>query len=133
MSREFKEYENENGARVRAHVVTEETQGHYQAVDGTGQTVGVGQVLVEAGRPGVYDVTDAKGFKDAYKEDKSADTVDVPAENDGTPDEGGSDFDPSEHTAAEVKAYLDSVRGTDEYARVSAAEREGKNRGSALA
>lgn len=39
-------------------------------------------------------------------------------------------FDPSEHTVAEVLAYLGRVRSDDEFQRVLDLEAEGKNRSS---
>lgn len=137
MSREFKNYKNENGGTVSAHVVTEETQGSYQTVDGRGAEVSVGSVLVQAGRPDAYDVVDAKSFRENYKEDNSVthdhDGLGEHTHSDDTVSDDDAEFNPDEHTADEVKAHLASVRGTEEYARVVSAERAGKNRSSALA
>jgi hypothetical protein len=50
-----------------------------------------------------------------------------------TPDEGDVPFDPSKHNVDEVMAYLDTLdrdtdKGDDEFVRVIAAERAGKDR-----
>lgn len=49
-----------------------------------------------------------------------------------TPDEGGGAFDPAEHDAADVIAYLDSTTDEDEITRVLDAEHAGKARKTVL-
>ena len=133
MSREFNTYKNENGAIVSAHVVTEDSQGPVQVVDGTGQTATVGTVLVTTSRPDVYDIVDAKSFAENYSQDRSVTHShgtfgEHTHSNDTESHDDESEYDPSTHSVADVKSYLSTVRGTEEYARVVNAERAGKGR-----
>lgn len=132
VNREFKTYRNENGGEVRAHVVTEDTAGTIrEAYSGRTRDVNEGDVLVESGRPDEYQVVSKDDFS-AYSEDDS--TVEGVVSNDDSDDDSDA-FDPSDHTAAEVREYLNAQRakGDDtEYARVENAERDGKNRASAF-
>jgi hypothetical protein len=134
MEREMKTYTNENGGTITAHVVTEDTAGTVITVGGVGRDVAPGDVLIGTDRPDVYHVADSSALEGYSAHDDSADAdilADVEAEDSDQPDE----FDPSKHTAADVRAYLRRMREDEnraEFERVTEAERYGLNRSSAL-
>jgi hypothetical protein len=134
VQREFLDYTNENGGKVRAHVVTDDTVGTVQeAYVGRSRDAVVGDVLVESGRPGDYTFMSARDFNDVYSADDDKDGVQDIAEEPESDDSNG--FVADDHSAAEVRAYLNAKKAagdTVEYDRVADAERSGKNRASAF-
>lgn len=128
--RDFVEYDHPDGLyTLEVHQVTADTEGEVTVPGGTVQSVRAGDYLVRRGGS-VYDVHNADAFEEmglvAAREQKNLEqwesTVDEPAP-----------FDPSEHTAAEVRRYLrDPNLSDEERQRVEDAERDGKNRESAF-
>lgn len=124
---------------VQAHEVTDETRGRVQVPGGV-QDVGPGDVLVPTERGDVYHVLSKDAFAELTgprksrfqsrsRRDASSDTRRADAARD-------EDFgDPSDHTAAEVRRRIDFLRSEDrhdEAERLADAERNGKNRKSAI-
>lgn len=142
MRRDFTEYENSEGGRISAHKVTEDTAGPVMVVGGTSRDVAPGDVLLATDRPDVYHVAseDSLGeyseVSDTETDDYSALTAEdaeTPADTEG--DQGGDEFDPSEVSAVEVRAYLQhqsDAGNTDEVNRVVDAERAGRNRSTVI-
>lgn len=131
---EFVEFENENGGVVRAHVVTEETAGTVkESVSNRTVDVTPGDVLIQTARDGEYEIPDRDWFNSSYKSAvKAAHNDESVKSADESSD--GEIWDPSGHTASEVRNKLADLKYTDpeEYERVRAAEVGGKNRSSAL-
>lgn len=128
----YKNYRNENGGVVKAHVVTEATEGDVMTVDG-GRKALVGDVVVPSQNEYFVDVFPADEWGQNWSEVSDEEL----AEAEETETErvvGGvqKGYDPSQHTAREVNDYLKSVGSQDEYERVAAAERDGRNRSSAI-
>lgn len=123
MRREMRRYENANGGEVYAHTVTEETEGTVMTPDGTGREVKSGDVLVGTNNPDVFNVGDP-ALLDGYSETADSDS-----------DATGEDYDPSQYSATEVRAYLARQRSEgnrSEFERVTDAEKNGRNRSTAL-
>lgn len=132
---EFQEFENENGGTVLAHVVTEETAGTvHESVSNRTVDVTPGDVLIKTARDGEYELPDRDWFNSTYNVRVKTAQNDESVKPSGESSDG-EPFDPSAHSAADVKRYLDSIRyeDPDEYDRVRAAEADGKGRASALA
>lgn len=106
-------YQLNNGGTIEVATVGKETE--VNVVGGTRQ-VSPGDLLVQTGRPDVWDVVSEQQLMEMAEFE---------------PD-GGDQFDPSDHTAAEVKDYLQSNISIEERERVATAERNGKNRSSAF-
>lgn len=126
----YRNYRNENGGVVKAHIVTEATEGDVMTVDG-GRKALVGDVVIPAQNEYYCDVVPADEFHAAYAEvsdEELAEEDDAPVGSGGVVQKG---YDPSQHTAKEVNDYLKSVP-RDEYERVTNAERNGRNRQSAV-
>lgn len=122
VTRTFEPYTN-GASVVRAHKVTEETAGNVVLVDGTGQRVNPGDVLLETSNSNRFDVVPGKTFDADYS----------PGEDTWVEDESTVEFDPSDHKATEVRNYLHRSDVSDEEKdRVRAAEEAGLNRPSAL-
>lgn len=129
---EFDEIELSNGETLRGHTVTEETAGDYITPGQTSRTVRPGEVLIATARPDVYDVASA----DAWAEIGSGNTDDndvIDVDTDDSDIVDDDDFEPSEHKATEVRAYLsrDDVSAENKD-RVRQAELSGSNRSSAF-
>lgn len=135
MNREMKTYRNDNDGTVSAHTVTEDTEGTVMTPGGVSRDVSAGDVLIGTDRPDVYHVAGSDAL-DGYSEVSDAEDIDAgDTERAGEGDQDSEGFDPSEHNASEVRAYLRDARTAgdrSEFDRVSAAERAGYNRSSAL-
>lgn len=129
--RHFVEYDHPEGKfTLKAHVVTDKTKGEVSVPGGGSQVVQTGQVLIETDRPGTYEVHEGNAF-DEFGLEPVTDQVDL-GEDEDTADEEPL-YDPSEHTAAEVRRYLRNPNlDTAERDRVVSAERSGENRASAI-
>lgn len=128
MNREMTRYTNDNGGEVSAHVVTEDTAGSVMTVGGSSRDVTAGEVLLGTDRADVYHVTDSAAL-DAYA------AAEDDSEGAGETGQDVTGYNPSDYNASEVRAHLRSLRDAGdraEYERVTAAEREGYNRSSAL-
>lgn len=125
---EFKTYENKNGGRVRAHVVTEDSARRVQKVDGTGHDAKAGDLLIASDRPDSYHIgskADLEGWSELSDTDSEVTTPEV------VDSEDEEVYDPSKHSAGEVRDHLDALRSRgerDEFERVANAEKNGKNR-----
>lgn len=133
MARKFKTYRNENGGEVQAHVVTDDTAGEVRTLAGV-QQVAPGDRVVSTDNPYYVDVV-SRGADWPYKEVQDTEeerTVDGFHSLENTERNDGA-FDPNNETAEAVKRYLESDDVSDEEkARVTAAERAGRNRSSAF-
>lgn len=135
MGLEFNDYENENGGKVSAAIVDDDTAGTVvRRTDGQTYETKSGDVLVTAYRPQEYDVFSqgaAEEFTKNYKK-SGGETTELPDSSEG--DEiDFEEFDPSERNASEVREYLSrSDISNEERSRVIDAERAGKNRATAF-
>lgn len=120
-SREWVDYENDEGAIVTAHRVTPDTSGPVVKVGGGRHVPVPGEVLVRSQNANMYDVFTSRAFDEMF-----------PRRADGKDEDRF--FEPSGYTAREVRDYLERVRedDPDEYDRVVDAERSGRNRSSAI-
>lgn len=129
----FRQYINENGAVINAHVVTEATEGNVVTVNGPRQVL-AGDVVVEA-QNGYYSEVheDPTEFSQLYRE---VTQEDLDAEDEAEVErvtvgvEKG--FDPDKRTAKDVNKYLSQVKSREEFERVVEAEQNGRNRASAI-
>lgn len=129
MEREFSKFSNDNGGEVSAHVVTEDTAGPVMTVGGTSRDVAPGDVLLATDRADVYHVADSSAL-DEWQEADDNDSADV-VESDQDSDQ----YDPSQYSAQEVRAYLtkrSDAGDTAEVERVLTAERAGLNRATVV-
>lgn len=118
---EWQEYHNENGG---TQLVSEVPEGVTDVTTYSGQSLRVkpGDLIAQTTRPGEYTrVTDLDGW--------SLEGVNpfVPPEDDAVPEQ----YDPENHTVADVKRYLDEQReagNEDEFNRVVSAEQDARNR-----
>lgn len=127
--RDFVEYDHPQGLyTVEAHQITPDTEGDFTVPGGQVVQGRAGQYAVRRGN--VYDLYSTEAFEDlglvATREQQDLEqwesTVDEPVL-----------FDPSEHTAREVRLYLRNPGLSDEEReRVENAERDGRNRASAF-
>lgn len=131
----FKQYANENGGVVQAHVVDENTEGEYQTVDGQ-KTALVGDVVVQMQNGAYHEIVPADEFNSTYTEASDEDVTQLQADRGDTVNASGMQvqkgFDPNTKTATAVRDYLSRVGSQDEYNRVADAERKGRNRSSAI-
>lgn len=141
---EFRTLFNKDGGSVEAAAVTEETAtvegsdgvsrpADVRTVDGP-KRLHVGNVIVKTGAPDVYDVYDGSVWAEMGYGENVSDEDRQPALA-TTVDEDDEDavFEPSEHTAVQVKRYLKRDDLSDEEReRVEDAERNGQNRSSAF-
>lgn len=130
MTLRYTTYRNENGGEVEAHYVTDATEGNYNTVAGPRKAL-VGDVLVKQQNGYYHEVVDRKGFEEVYHEPTDEELEDT--NND--PFVGIAPqprFDPNQETAATVADYLRRVTDRKEYERVTAAEKDGRNRSSAF-
>lgn len=135
--RDFVEYESTDGPyrTLNVHQVTEDTAGEVPTVGGTVE-VQPGQYLVHTGNPQYFDVYDSKAFEEmgftATREQRDLhNAAEEPVEEADTSDQDF--FEPSEHTAREVHAFLSDPDVSDENkARVREAEESGQNRRTAF-
>jgi len=127
--RDFVEYDHPDGLyTLEAHKVTPDTEGEVTVAGHETVSVRAGQVLVRNGN--FYEVHSGDAF-DAIGLVPVRDQQDL--EQQETPVEAEKLFDPSEHTAAEVRRYLRNPELSDEErTRVIDAERDGNNRVSAF-
>lgn len=124
-TREFEDTQLHDGTPVRAHVVTDDTAGEVNTMVGA-REVRKGDVLVESDRPGQYDVYNADMWSELT-------TSSAPTKDPVTVDDSDDDYEPSDHTAREVREFLSREDLDDENrVRVIAAERSGRNRGTAI-
>lgn len=114
-------YQLNNGGTIEVATVGKETE--INVVGGTRQ-VSPGDLLVQTGRPDVWDVVSEQQLMEMASPVSNFEPEFEP--------DGGDQFDPSDHTAAEVKDYLQSNISIEERERVATAERNGKNRSSAF-
>lgn len=131
--RKYNLYRNENGGVVEAHVVTEETEGDVLTVTG-GRKVLAGDVVVKSQNEFYADVMDGDDFHAVYSQTTQDEIDEAPSVAQDAPRGSGvrKGYDPSVATAAEVRNYLSNVNSRDEYERVAAAERAGRNRSTAI-
>jgi hypothetical protein len=121
---------------IEVHVVDDDSAGEVQTVDGT-RLVKPGDVLVATNRPEIWNVYSEDAFGEMGTSEAEPGDVPQPVDadvefEDETPDESPG-FDPSEHSAAEVREYLDSPNvDEDTKRRVVEAERANKNRATAI-
>jgi hypothetical protein len=144
MSYPSTEFTNENGGSIRAHVVTEDTAGPVNTVDGTRDAT-PGQVLIETNQPGVYHLQGSEALDGWNKAEEESD-ADVPnaqaesdADNESADDAENEDtaeeWDPGAHSATEVRARILSLRqngNTQAADRLVEQEQSGRNRYSAI-
>lgn len=120
---EFKTYKTENGAEVQAYQVEEAHQ--VNTIAGP-RDVAPGLYVVQRDRPELVDVFPADLFESEHKaadSDEAADVTPMATPGDDAEDE---DYDPTQHTVAEVQQYL--RENPDQRDAVLAREREGANR-----
>ena len=129
--RDFVEYDHPDGLyTLKAHVVTDKTKGEVSVPGGGSAYALPGQVLVETERPGTYDIHEPDAFDEIGLE-AVTEQKDLGEDEDDT--EAAPEYDPSEHTAAEVRRYLRNPElDATERDRVLNAERDGRNRPSAI-
>lgn len=125
------DYTLSNNAVVSAHTVTEETEGEVGIVGGVHKAV-VGEVLMATNRPNTWDVY----TQDAWTELGATEVV-IENDDDFMEDEpvivASEPFNPTAHTAVEVRAFLARTDvSEEEKGRVRQAEVNGLNRSSAL-
>jgi hypothetical protein len=125
VSREFETATLHDGTEVEAHTVTKDTEGEVNTVGNDVRSVSEGDVIVRTDRPGTYDVYSADAFGELcgpYKAPRKAGDEESPEY-----------FEPSDHTAREVREFLlrDDVSDEDKE-RVRQAESEGRNRATAF-
>lgn len=129
---EFTTYRNENGGEVEVHEVTEDTKGTYPMVGRGPVDVRPGDYLVRSANSNQYETI---ANLDGYTADKGSTVSAVEFQAPTTSQETQSTgFDPTEHSASEVKSYLkgrDDEGDYAEYNRVVNAEKAGKNRSTA--
>jgi hypothetical protein len=140
VNRDFVEYEVPGSTQhAKVHQVTAETEGTFNTVNGP-VDVREGQYVVKGQNESFHDVYDSNVFDElgwsatreqrdlvGEVEPKRADTRETVVERDD------DFFEPSEHTAKEVHAFLHDDSVSDENKdRVRQAEEEGSNRASAL-
>lgn len=127
--RDFVEYDHPDGLyTVEAHRVSKETAGTVLTPGNIPQLASAGDVIVKRGN--YYEVHSGKAFDEMglvpVREQKELEQF-----TDAEDEE--AKFDPSEHSAAEVRRYLRNPELSDEErARVVDAERNGANRSSAI-
>lgn len=127
-----KKYQNESGGVVEAYVVTDATEGKVQTVSGYVLAL-AGDVVVPSQNASYVDVYPGKEFFNTYREVTDDELADQEANTvvaQGQSVQPG--FDPNTKTAAQVRDYLANVKSRDEYERVSEAERNGRNRSTAV-
>ena len=138
MDREFVTYHNENGTEVDAYVVPQDSPNlsdsgvpawTVNTVAGPRHPV-PGDVVVRTQNSNFYDVMPASTFMNDHQEGAFTGTVD---QGDTAEPDEDVEFEPDDHTAAEVRKYLESLdRDSAEYRRVFNAETNGRNRQSAF-
>lgn len=126
MRREFREYVNDNGGEVRAHIVTEETAGTVTVVGGSAYDAAPGDVLFATERGDVFDVGNGDALDGYTDVTESREDTEGDQGDEETEDEEPA-YDPSAYTVPEVTQYLSNATPA-EVERVLSAEREGKNR-----
>jgi hypothetical protein len=127
--RDFVEYDHPDGAyTLEAHVVTPQTEGQVTVPGGQAVDVRAGDVLVKRGN--YYEVHNASAWREMGLEpQRDQRDLEPFSEN----DEPETEWDPNEHTAAEVRRYLRDPNTSDEEKdRVREAEQNGQNRASAF-
>jgi hypothetical protein len=127
--RHFVEYDHPDGLyTLEAHRVTKATEGEVNLPGNTTGYAREGQVIVRRGN--YAEVHEGKAFDELGLEPQAEQKVLEPYTEDKEPEEL---FDPSTHTAAEVRRYLRNPELSDEERqRVEDAERDGQNRSSAF-
>lgn len=127
--RDFVEYDHPDGLyTVEAHKVYKDTEGTVLTPGNIPQLARAGDVIVKRGN--YYEVHSGKAFAEIglvpVREQKELEQY-------AAVEDEEAKFDPSEHTAAEVRRYLRNPELSDEEReRVVTAEREGQNRTSAF-
>lgn len=127
--RHFVEYDHPDGLyTVEAHQVTKATEGTVTVPGNETVNVREGDVIVRRGN--YHEVHSAKAWDELGLEPQGEQKELEPFPEDAQPEKV---FDPSEHTAAEVRRYLRNPElSDDERRRVEDAERDGQNRSSAF-
>jgi hypothetical protein len=133
--RVYRTYRNENGGVVRAHVTTEATEGRVNTLNGPVNAL-AGDVIVPSQNEYYSEIIPGDEFDEGYRE-VTQDELDEAAEQEGVSGNVSGagvrrGFDPSKETASEVRKYLSSVNSQEEYERVAEAERNGRNRSTAI-
>lgn len=122
-TQEFTEYypqDNEDSAPVKAY----KAENDHTVIGRTGeQSVSRGQYVIQTTRPDMYDVVDGTWFEDTH----ATRQPDVTTDRDEDANDTDGEYNPADHTVADVNRYLSSA-SPDERDRVLAAERNGANR-----
>ena len=125
-------YQNESGGVVHAWVVTDATEGNVMTVTGSVLALS-GDVVVPSQNEAYADVYPGKDFFAVYKEVTQDELDEQESQQDVARGSGVKPgFDPDKETAKSVRDYLSQVRSRDEYDRVAAAERSGRDRATAI-
>lgn len=130
----YRNYMNESGGVVRAHVVTEATEGDVTTVEGNRAAL-AGDVVVAHQNEHFVDIMDGNEFAETYTEATDDDLRELQEQTTESPQGQGAvqkNFNPNDRKAAEVRDYLSKVKSQDEYDRVAQLERDGRNRSSAI-
>lgn len=127
--RDFVEYDHPEGAyTVEAHRVSKDTAGTVLTPGNVPVAAVDGDVLIKRGN--YYEVHNGKAFDEMglipVRDQEDLEPFDVDTEEE-------PQFDPNDHTAAEVRRYLRNPELSDEERqRVEDAERDGQNRATAF-
>ena len=127
--RDFVEYDHPDGLfTIEAHRVSKATEGDVTVPGGETVAARDGSVIVKRGN--YYEVHTGKAFDEMGLEPVREQRELAPFE---VVEEEAPQFDPSEHSAAEVRRYLRNPElSAEERQRVEDAERDGQNRSSAF-